>query len=446
MNICLYFQVHQPYRLRHYKVQDIGEHSNYFDDEKNQAVFRKVAGKCYLPTNALLLHLCKTYPEFRLSFSFSGSFLKQCQQWGQDVLESFQKLAQTGQMEILAETANHSLASMYSKKEFAEQIHEHQKIIETLFGVQPKIFRNTELIYNNEIAEFIRNMGFQGIVAEGADHILGWRSPNYLYKALHCELPKEMKSLAKKYRIKNSPHVPQDPYVPHVLRVKRTLPLLLKNYKLSDDIAFRFSNRDWKEFPLTSEKFASWIDAAPGQSINLFMDYETFGEHQWEDTGIFQFLEHLPRVLRERKIGFRTPSETIAALKPISEIDMHSPVSWADLERDLSAWNGNEIQRSALAAVYALEPLIKNFKKKNSEPSTLNHELELWRKLQTSDHFYYMCTKYWSDGDVHKYFSPYDSPYDAYIYYMNAVSDLEQRIVQSLEFRVKSSELRVQSL
>lgn len=423
-SVCFYFQVHQPFRLRHYKVQDIGIDSYYFDDEKNEAVFRKVAGKCYLPTNALLLKLCHRYPEFRLSYSLSGVFLDQCELWGQDVLESFKKLVKTGQVEILAETAYHSLAGIYSKKEFAEQIVKHQKLVKKHFGVEAKIFRNTELIYNNEIAEFVRLMGFEGIIAEGADHILEWRSPNYLYKAVRCKLPKEIQSIARIYNINKSSNCSRK----KIRLTKRELPLLLKNYKLSDDIAFRFSDKGWKEYPLSSEKFAAWIDTAPGETINLFMDYETFGEHQWEDTGIFHFLEYLPKVLKQRNIGFRTPSDVIAELNPVSEIDMHAPVSWADMERDLSAWQGNDIQISALEAIYDLEPHIEKFCKDTANSASTNPILDTWRRLQTSDLFYYMSTKYWADGDVHKYFSPYDSPFDAYIYFMNAITDFEQRL------------------
>ena len=448
--ICFYFQVHQPFRLRHYKVQDIGEHNNYFDDEKNKEVFRKVAEKSYLPTNKLMLKLCQKHPEFRFSFSVSGILLDQCELWGQDVLDSFKKLIKTGQVEILAETACHSLAAIYSKKEFAEQILKHRKMIETHFGVSPTVFRNTELIYSNEIAEFIRLMGFNGIIAEGADHILDWRSPNHLYQALNCKLPREIEGLARKNNIniqKKSPKSRKRSHCPPACLpgpkrnrrlIKRKLPLLLKNYKLSDDIAFRFSNKGWPEHPLSAEKFAAWVDAAEGETVNLFMDYETFGEHQWEDTGIFQFLEYLPEKLKERGIGFRTPSETIEDLKPIAEIDMHSPVSWADLERDLSAWLGNDIQAAALETIYSLEDQITNLKNiyRNIDPKDLKEPkdlVETWQRLQTSDLFYYMCTKYWSDGDVHKYFSPYDSPYDAYIYYMNVLSDFERRLNQHLK-------------
>jgi len=430
-SICFYFQVHQPFRIRPYQVQHIGEHAEYFDDEKNREIFRKVAEKCYLPSNALLLELCKRHPEFRASFSLSGVFLDQCELWGQDVLDSFKKLVDTGQIEILSETAYHSLAGMYSKKEFSEQIHKHREMVKEHFGVEPKVFRNTELIYTNEIAEYIRLMGFEGIIAEGADHILGWRTPNHLYQALNCKLPKEIQALARKYNINQTRTKPTGRRTKSVAKrnrrlTQRQIPLLLKNYKLSDDIAFRFSNQGWKEHPLSTEKFASWVDEAPGETINLFMDYETFGEHQWEDTGIFAFLEHLPNALRDRNIGFKNPSEIIDEFTPVAEIDMHHPVSWADMERDLSAWSGNDIQQAALQAIYDLEAKLEDIKKQ--QPENFDQLLDTWRKLQTSDQFYYMCTKHWADGDVHKYFSPYDSPYDAYIYFMNALSDFEGRL------------------
>lgn len=418
-SVCFYFQVHQPFRLRPYRVQDIGQNDQYFDEQKNEEIFRKVATKCYLPTGKLLLKLFQDHPELRLSFSLSGVFMDQCELYGRDVLEVFQDLVKTQQVEILAETHYHSLAALYSKKEFADQVLKHQKMVKKYFGRTPVIFRNTELIYNNEIAEFVRLMGFKGILAEGADHILGWRSPNYMYAARSCQLPREIQAIARKQNIWKQSGVKK--------KFQTTLPLFLKNYKLSDDIAFRFSNREWEEHPLSVEKFAHWIEQAPGDTINLFMDYETFGEHQWEDTGIFQFLEHLPHELKKRGIAFQTPSETIERLSPVAEIDMHHAVSWADSERDLSAWLGNDIQQAALETVYSFEGIMNTIRKKipaNSEQKIF----DTWRRLQTSDQFYYMCTKYWADGDVHKYFSPFDSPYDAYIAFMNIVSDFENRL------------------
>jgi alpha-amylase len=381
--------VHQPFRLRNYSVFDIGNNQDYFDELKNKQILEKVSNKCYLPANNVILKLLDDHPEFRASYSFSGVVLEQFEKYSPKTLESFQKLVDTGNVEILAETSHHSLSSIYSKQEFKEQIKEHEKKIRNIFSIKPKIFRNTELIFNNEIANNIQDLGYKGILAEGADHILGWRSPNFLYTA----------------------------------KTASDIKLLLKNYKLSDDIAFRFSNKGWKEYPLTAEKYSNWISSINGNGniVNLFMDYETFGEHQWEDTGIFRFMQHLPgNILSNKDNNFMTPSEVVEAYDPVAELDVHAPISWADMERDLSAWKGNPIQESALNNIYAIE---KNIKLTNNPQL-----LEQWRKLTTSDHFYYMCTKYFSDGDVHKYFNPYDSPYDSFIAFMNILADLRLRI------------------
>ncbi|MCK5282349.1 MAG: glycoside hydrolase family 57 protein, partial [Nanoarchaeota archaeon] len=262
VSVCFYFQVHQPYRLRNYSVFDIGKNSDYFSHAKNKEVLQKVAKKCYLPTNKLMLKMLRDNPEFKISYSFSGVVLDQFQEYCPGALSSFQDLVDTGRVELLAETYYHSLSFIYSKKEFREQVGLHNKKIKSLFGYSPSIFRNTELIYNNELAKFAEDMGYKGILAEGADHILGWRSPNFLYKPVTCD----------------------------------NIKLLLKNYKLSDDIAFRFSNKGWNEYPLNVRKYAQWVNAVNGNGnvVNLFMDYETFGEHQWADTGIFRFLENLP--------------------------------------------------------------------------------------------------------------------------------------------------------
>lgn len=393
LNICFYFQVHQPLRVKRYRIFDVGHDHNYFNDTggsdlNNAKVLRKVAAKSYLPMNALLLHLLQKHPEFKVSFSFSGVVLDQFQMYAPDVLLSFKKLVDTGRVEILDETYYHSLAFLHSFREFREQIRAHRKKVEEVFGVTPTVFRNTELIYRNDIAKEIYRLGYKGMLAEGADHILSWRSPNFLYSA------------------KDVP-----------------LPLLLKNYKLSDDIAFRFGARWWEEYPLTAEKFARWIEAhhGSGEIINLFMDYETFGEHQWEDTGIFEFMRHMPtELLKHPDNRFVTPSEAVSRLSPVGELDVPNYVSWADIERDLSAWRSNPIQHDALRAVYGLEEKVRE-----SRDETL---LEDWRRLQTSDHFYYMCTKWFTDGDVHAYFNPYKSPYEAFISYMNALQDLSIRI------------------
>ena len=392
-SVCFYFQVHQPYRLRDFNFFDIGSGTNCFDSEKNLAILNKVSEKCYLPANQLFLDLINKYPgEFKISFSLSGVFLEQCETWRPDVLASFQSLVDTGQVEILGETYYHSLSYLYSKEEFVTQVKKHNDLIKRLFGVEPKVFRNTELIYNNDLAYFVKEMGYQGIIAEGVDHLLGYQSPNFIH------------------------HPPG----------LSNFPILLKNYKLSDDIAFRFSNKGWNEHPLSSEKYANWIHqtAGNGETVNLFMDYETFGEHQWEDTGIFEFLRYLPEaIFRHPDFKFHTPSEVINHYPIRGTYDAHNYTSWADSERDLSAWRSNAMQHEALRRIYSLEKTIKLAK---------NIELlEYWRKLTTSDHFYYICTKYWSDGDVHKYFSPFDSPIQAYNNFINTCADLEYRLSKS---------------
>lgn len=389
-DICFYFQVHQPYRLRHYTFFDIGQSPFYEDEDANCGILLKVARKCYLPMNALLLRLIKRHEgRFKASFSISGTALDQFEAYAPEVIQSYRELMETGCVEMLSETCAHSLAFLYSPEEFRLQVRRHDDRIEELFGVRPSVFRNTELIYNNALARAVEDMGYRAILAEGADHVLGWRSPNYLYRPAGC----------------------------------RNLRLLLKNYSLSDDIAFRFSNRQWPEFPLTADKFASWLQAAStsGNLVNLFMDYETFGEHQWESTGIFQFMEALPdAVLRLPGFAFVTPSEAAERHEPVAELDVHNFMSWADVERDLTAWLGNDMQHDAIEAVYRLEQRVK----RRNDPDMLR----TWQRLQTSDHFYYMCTKWFSDGDVHSYFNPYGTPYDAYINYMNVLADFTLRI------------------
>lgn len=400
-SLCFYFQVHQPYRVKDYRVFNVGNDSEYFNDDSdrsinNKKILRKVAEKCYLPANAVLLELLNKHPGFKASFSFSGVFLDQLEEFGPDVLESFQKLVATGRVEVLEETYYHSLAFLYSPEEFRRQVALHRDKVQKLFGVTPRVFRNTELIYNNALAHEVERMGYVGIIAEGADHVLGWRSPNFLYR-------------------------PQG---------TTNLKLLLKNYRLSDDIAFRFSSRDWAEFPLTAPKFAQWASQVNGNGnvINLFMDYETFGEHQWEDTGIFNFLRHLPEeIYRHPDNDFVTPSEAIERYDAVSELDVHNFMSWADVERDLSAWLSNPIQHDAMQSVYKLEEDVL--------ATGDARIIEDWRRLQTSDHFYYMCTKWFNDGDVHKYFNPYNTPYEAFIAYMNALQDLRLRVLKNKEAR-----------
>jgi alpha-amylase len=386
-------------RLRRYSVFDIGSNHDYFDEEKNKAILKRVATKCYLPANRLMLNLIdETGGKFRISYSITGIAIEQFEKYAPEVIESFQELADTGAVEFLSETYYHSLSYLYSKEEFRQQVELHRKKMKELFKQSPVVFRNTELIYNNELAKYIEDMGYKGVIAEGADHILGWKSPNFLYTPVNCE------------------------------RIK----LLLKNYKLSDDIAFRFSNRNWKEWPLTVEKFAQWVNSTNGNgnTVNLFMDYETIGEHQWAQTGIFRFFKHLPmEILRHPDNDFKTPSEVVECYKPISELNMHHMVSWADVERDLSAWLGNSMQHSAIRHLYQLEREIKES----------NHKqlIDDWRRLQNSDNFYYMCTKWFADGDVHKYFNPYDSPYDCFVAFMNVMNDLRIRLCSDVVYNAR---------
>jgi alpha-amylase len=388
-SVCFYFQVHQPWRLRPYSVFDIGRRADYFDDALNTAILRRVADKCYLPMNALLREQIERLDgRFRVAFSLSGTALEQFTRWTPEVLDSFRALVDTGCVELLAETDYHSLSFLADRQEFDAQVDAHRRRLEALFGQTPRVFRNTELIFNNDLARHLQARGFRGALAEGADRVLGWRSPHFVCASWAAP----------------------------------RLPLLLRSYRLSDDIAFRFGNRDWPHWPLTADKFARWIHGADGrgQVVNLFLDYETFGEHQWAETGIFEFMRQLPReALRHRDVDFRTPSQVLERYEPLGTLDVPQFVSWADRERDLSAWLDNAMQRSALAGLYELRPAVVA----SGDPQLL----ESWRRLTSSDHLYYMCTKWFADGDVHKYFSPYESPYDACIAFSNALCDLAQR-------------------
>lgn len=392
-SIVLYLHVHQPYRIRHYTIFDAGEHHNYFEassgsPENNHEVIKKVAQKSYLPTNQRLLNLIKKYPDFKVSMSITGTILDQLEQWSPETLQSFQELAASGRCEIVGETYHHSLAFFYSLEEFEAQVEMHRAKIKKLFGQEPKVFRNTELAYNNDLAKWADEAGYKGILAEGWDNVLGWRNPNFVYRPVNTD----------------------------------NIRLLMKNYKLSDDIAFRFGNRGWGEWPLTADKFAHWLNSDPNSQIfNLFMDYETFGEHQWSDTGIFDFLDNLPAQWEKTEGNtFSTVSEAIDQYKASDFVDCPDTVTWADTERDLSAWTGNNMQQEALRALYDVENQVK-------ATGDLNL-IEDWRRLTTSDHFYYMCTKWFKDGDIHAYFSPYDTPYIAFINFMNAWHDLTFRL------------------
>ena len=389
-SICLYFQVHQPNRLRLYRFFDIGKDSHYYDDFANRTILRRVAQKCYLPMNALLLELIEANKgKFKVAFSISGSVLEQFDRYAPEVIDSFRKLADTGCVEFLSETYYHSLASLASPAEFKHQVLKHKAAIEHYFGVTPKAFRNTELIYSDAIGEMVYDMGFKTMLTEGARHVLGWKSPNFVYSGAQAS----------------------------------GLKLLLKNSSLSDDIAFRFSDRNWSDWPLTGDKYLSWIKAAAqnDEIVNLFMYYETFGEHQKAASGIFDFMKFFPEVvLADGEFEFVTPTQATKKHKPVAELDVPDPISWADEERDVTAWLGNELQNDA-------------FNKLNDQVEKLGllNDEALWSDfghLQESDHFYYMCTKFFSDGAVHKYFNPYDTPYEAFINYMNVLSDFILRV------------------
>lgn len=393
--ITLYLHVHQPWRVRDYSVFDTAERHDYFSDtsatdRNNGLVFNKVADKSYRPMNALLKRLLDTHQDFKLSLSITGTFIEQAQAFAPDVLEDFKALVATGKVEIVGETYHHSLAFFYSRAEFERQVAQHRELIQHIFGVTPTAFRNTELAYNNELGQWADGVGYKAILAEGWDPILGGRTPNQLYRPVGTNAVK----------------------------------LLTKNYQLSDDVAFRFGNKAWNSWPLNAPTYGHWLDASleHGTTVNLFMDYETFGEHQWEDTGIFDFFEQFVGEWASRdNRTFYTVTEAAQAFDVADEISMPQTVTWADNERDLTAWLGNSMQHEAMRHLYALEDDII----RTGDSDLIND----WRKLQTSDHAYYMCTKWFSDGDVHAYFSPYESPYDAFLYYINAIRDMRFRLM-----------------
>jgi len=406
--LCLYFQVHQPFRFRRYRFFDIGNDHYYYDDYSNESILNKVAQKSYLPANQLMLDLIRKFPgEFKVAFSISGIAMEQFQLYAPEVLDSFKKLAETGQVEFLSETYAHSLVSLKGGEEFKRQVESHRELINRHFGQDPKVFRNTELIYSDAIGSMVADMGFKAMLTEGAKHVLGWKSPNYLY----CNA------------------------------INPKLKLLLKNFKLSDDIAFRFSNKSWAEYPLTADKFVSWLKQVPQKEevVNLFMDYETFGEHQWKETGIFDFLAALPGiVIRKSPFRFSTPSEVADDLQVIAAVNVPHPISWADEERDLTAWLGNEMQQEAYNKLYSFTERVNAIEDREIRQD--------FTYLQVSDHFYYMSTKFFSDGEVHSYFNPYDTTYDAFINYMNILSDFEIRVNAALQTTVDNDVARLSKI
>jgi len=399
-NICLYFQVHQPYRLKKYAIFNTERDYDYFDEDKNKQIVQGIAERCYLPANALMLELIKKYKgRFKIAYSLTGTAVEQFQKYAPEVLASFRALALTGCVEFLGETYYHSLAAVHSNTEFMEQAAKHRELLLEHFDYAPKTFRNTELIYNDEIARMAEALGFEVILAEGVEQLLGWRSPNYVYTPPGCG------------------------------KIK----LLLRNCKLSDDLAFRFNNRLWPEYPLTAPKYARWIEQVNQENtiVNIFIDYETFGEHIKRENGIFEFFNNLVKELRKNdKNNFLTPAEA-ARIQASGELSVPQTISWADSQKDLSAWLGNHMQQDAAQSLYALEKDIKKTKNK----ILLND----WKRLTSADHLYYISTKYLGDGEVHGYFSPYKSPYDAFINYMNVLESVRKRLKLLLSVEPKDS-------
>jgi len=400
--ICIYFQLHQPRRLANFSIFDLGDNNTKYvsssENDTNEEVFHKVSSKSYLPMLKLLKTLLRKHPDFFFSLSISGLFLEQAQHWEPGVISLLQELVLTGQVEIFSETYYHSLASIYSPSEFKAQVMKHQRAMQDYFGVIPTTFRNTELIYSNAIAEQVAELGFAGTLTEAVPRYLGERPKTVLYES-------------------NS---------------QTKIPVLLKHAELSDDVAFRFSDKSWAEHPLTVEKYLNWMDKYyESDLINLFMDFETFGEHQWEDTGIFEFFTEF--VSQSQKMHqFVLPREifseqALAENQNLDTYDVPVPISWADVDRDLTAWIDNPLQQDSLRILYSLEKDILNLKDENL--------LKQWRYLQTSDHFYYMCTKWSNDGDVHAYFSPFESPYEAYRRYSIVLSDIKAKVHQALDHK-----------
>lgn len=390
-SICIYFQIHHPERLRKYQFFDIGKKHNYFDNYANRSELEDLAENCYLPANALLLDLIKKYEgKFKVAFSISGSAIDQLEMHTPEVIRSFQELAQTGQVEFLAETYSHSLASLSEDTdEFELQVKRHSAAIKELFGKKPVTFRNTSLIYSDKIGKRVADLGFKTILTDGAKHVLGWKSPNFVYKNALDE----------------------------------NLNLLLKNSKLSDDIAIRFSDRNWSEYPLTSEKYVDWVSHSlqDTEVLNLFMNYEVIGHYNRAESGIFDFLRYfIQQIAKNPNYQFLLPKEVTKKHTAKDILPVPYPISWTDEERDITSWLGNELQKEAFTELFKIQPLVK--KKKNAE---LNED---YSRLQASEHFYFMRTKLFSGADYHKYILPYESPYEAFINYMNVLSDFIERV------------------
>ena len=390
-SICIYFQIHHPERLRKYQFFDIGKKHNYFDNYANRSELEDLAENCYLPANALLLELIKKYEgKFKVAFSITGSAIDQLEMHTPEVIRSFQELAATGCVEFLAETYSHSLASLSEDTdEFEQQVKRHSNAIKQLFGKKPVTFRNTSLIYSDKIGERVAKLGFKTMLTDGAKHVLGWKSPNFVYKNA----------------------------------LNENLNLLLKNSKLSDDIATHFSDRNWSEYPLSSEKYASWVESSLQDTdvLNLFMNYEVIGYYNNAQSGIFDFLRYfIKNISANPNYQFLLPKEVAKKHPAKGVLPVPYPISWTDEERDITSWLGNELQKEAFSELFKVQPLVR--KKKNAEL------IEDYSRLQGSEHFYFMRTKLFSGTDYHKYLLPYDSPYEAFINYMNVLSDFIERV------------------
>ena len=399
--ICFYFQIHQPFRLKRYRFFDIGNDHYYYDDFANDDIVTRIAQRSYIPAAQTLLGMIEKYPHFRCALSVTGTALELFEQYVPEFVDLLKKLAATGRVEFLAETYAHSLSSLIDPAEFENQVNVHDEKIHDLFGVKPKGLRNTELIYCDEMAPMILSMGYKGVITEGAKHILGWKSPNYVYSA--ATAPK--------------------------------LKILLKNSKLSDDISFRFSNPEWDAYPLTADKYVDWIASTPQeeQIVNLFMNLETFGELQPRETGIFQFLEAIPYFAEQKGIDFLTPSEAISKLKPVGELSVLHPISWADEARDTSAWLGNKLQNEEFYKLYSVAERVRLCTDRRLKQD--------WYYLQASDHLYYMSTKHMADGAVHSHFSPYETPFQAFTNYMNVLADFIVRVEEQYPQSIENEEL-----
>ena len=400
--ICFYFQIHQPFRLKRYRFFDIGTDHYYYDDFNNENILQSVTARSYLPANQAILEMIQANKgQFKVAFSISGVALDQLERHAPEVIDSFRQLAKTNCVEFLSETYAHSLSCLKDPEEFKYQVKLHSKRIEDLFGKKPKVFRNTELIYSDGLGEMVADLGYRTIITEGAKHVLGWKSPNFVYQSA----------------------------------VNPNIKLLLKNSKMSDDISFRFSDYQWNEYPLSADKFIDWIANIPEneQLINLFMNYETFGNLQPKESGIFEFLKALPYYASQKRITFSTPSEVAANFKPVEALSIPDLISWTDEERDLSAWIGNALQNEAFNKIYSMSERVRMIKDRGI--------LQDWLYLQTSDHFFYMSTKHSSDGAVHKHFSPYESPFEAFTNYMNILSDFMIRVRAQFPSGIEDEEL-----